>query len=251
MTMDNPRAVIAEDEPLLRDELQEALARHWPELQVVAAVDDGVQALAALERWQPQVLFLDIEMPSLDGLAVAAAASGRSHVVFVTAYGHYALDAFERGAVDYLLKPVAPERLAQALSRLRERLRAAPPGLEALLRQLGEDRRAAAPLRWITVSRGRSLRLLTCDEVCYFQADHKYTRVVTAAEQSLITRPIRQLRQELDPDTFLQIHRGTIVNLRAIESVDRDLRGGLSVRLRERPERLAVSASFVHVFRQM
>jgi DNA-binding LytR/AlgR family response regulator len=250
--MDRPTAIIAEDEPLLRAELKEALARLWPGLAIVAEAEDGTQALQALREHGPSVLFLDIAMPGADGLEVARAASGRCHVVFVTAYAEHAVAAFEQGAVDYLLKPLDPARLATAIARLRERLRSAPAALDGLLQALEPQLPTARPhLRWICVAHGRSMRLITCDEIAYFQADNKYTRVVTDGSEALIGKTIRQLIDELDPAVFLQIHRGTLVNVNAIASIDRDLRGGLKVRLKRRPETLPVSAPFVHLFRHM
>lgn len=247
-----PRAVIAEDEPLLLEGLRAALARAWPELEVVAEAVDGVQALEALQTHRPDAVFLDIEMPGASGLEVARAASGRCHVVFITAFDQYAVDAFEHGAVDYLLKPLAPARLALALERLRERIHHTPPSLQRLLEQLDRPSAPARrPLRWLTVAVGRTLQLITCDEVCYFQADNKYTLVVTPTGQPLIHKTIRELAVELDPEVFLQVHRGTIVNLNAIAAIERDLRGSLKLRLKQRSERLPVSASFEHLFRHM
>jgi DNA-binding LytR/AlgR family response regulator len=250
--MNRPTAIIVEDEPLLLAELKEALAALWPELAIVAEAEDGVQAVRALESQRADILFLDIELPRMNGLEVAALASGRSHVVFVTAYDRYAVAAFDRGAVDYLLKPLSRPRLASAVARLRERLRDTPARLEGLLQMLADRGTAARPyLRWICVEQGRSMQLITCEEICYFQADNKYTLVATAGGESLINKTIRELVGELDPEIFLQIHRGTVVNVNAIAAIDRDLRGGLKLRLRRRDERLAVSATFAHHFRHM
>ncbi len=250
--MNRPTAVIAEDEPLLRGELRDALATLWPELAIVAEAADGVEAVRALGTHEPDVIFLDIQMPGLSGLDVARAASGQCHVVFVTAYDHYAVGAFEQGAIDYVMKPFSTARLASAVTRVRQRLKEAPPDLEALVQALAKP--AIAPrshLRWISIAEGRTVRLITVDEVCYFQADSKYTLVVTANRQSLIGKTIKDLVEELDPESFFQIHRGTIVNVHAIEAVHRDLRGRLRVRLKQRQETLPVSASFAHLFRHM
>lgn len=250
--MKRPTAIIAEDEPLLLDGLKEGLARLWPELEIVAQAEDGVQAMRALQAQRPDVIFLDVHMPGMTGLEVARLASGRCHVVFVTAYSHYAVAAFEQGAVDFLLKPLSSARLATAIARLRDRVRSAPANLDGLLQVLAERSRPAKPyLRWISVAHGRSMQLITCDEICYFQADNKYTLVVTAASQPLINKTIRQLADELDPEVFLQIHRGTLVNVNAIAAIDRSLRGSLTVRLKQRPEKLPVSASFAQQFRHM
>jgi DNA-binding LytR/AlgR family response regulator len=244
-----PRAIIAEDEPLLREELAELLGSLWPELEIVAQAGDGIQALHALETGAPDVLFLDIQMPGLTGLEVARQASGRCHVVFVTAYDQHTLAAFEQGAADYVLKPANPARLATTVARLKERIGREAPSLEGLLQKLGAGNRGF--LRWINASHGQAVRVITVDDVCYFQADSKYTRVVTASEESLIRKPIKELSDELDPACFWQIHRSTIVNVHAVAGVVRDLRGRTQVRLRRREELLSVSDAYVHLFRQM
>ena len=247
--MPRPRAIIAEDEPLLREELAELLASLWPELDIVAQAADGIHALHALETHAPDVLFLDIQMPGLTGLQVARQASGRCHVVFVTAYDHHTLAAFEQGAADYVLKPASPARLATTVVRLKERIGRQAPSLEGLLQKLGAGGRGF--LRWINASHGQAVRVITVDDVCYFQADSKYTRVVTATEESLIRKPIKELCDELDPACFWQIHRSTIVNVHAVAGVVRDLRGRTQVRLRRREELLSVSDAYAHLFRQM
>ena len=250
--MKQPTAIIAEDEPLLRDELKDALATLWPELELTAVAEDGIEALRAIESHEPDVLFLDIQMPGATGLDVARVASGRCHVVFVTAFEQYAVAAFEQGAIDYVVKPFSPARLASAVARVKERLREAPANLDQVLQSLAEQRRSPQRyLRWISVSRGRTVHLITVNEICYFQADNKYTSVVTADSQSLINKAIKELVDELDPTLFLQIHRGTIVNFNAISAVHRDLRGRLEIELKQRREMLPVSASFAHLFRQM
>jgi DNA-binding LytR/AlgR family response regulator len=250
--MSRPTAIIAEDEPLLRGELKDALAALWPELEILAEAEDGIQAIRALETRKPDVIFLDIQMPGMTGLDVARVASGKCHVVFVTAYDQYAVAAFDRGAVDYVMKPFSSARLAIAVARIRERMNSAPANLEGLLKTLAERSQPARQfLRWISVADGRNVRLITTDQICYFQADNKYTVVVTAAAQSMINKTIKELVAELDPDIFLQIHRGTVVNVNAIATVHRDLRGRLEVQLKHRKEALQVSASFVHLFKQM
>lgn len=247
-----PRAVIAEDEPVLLAELRDTLRQLWPELVISEEAEDGIQALQALTQHRPDVLFLDIELPGLSGLEVARQASGKCHVAFVTAYDKYAVAAFEQGAVDYVLKPFSAARLATTIARLKESITRAPAELEGLLRTLAETvGQRKEYLRWITASQGTELRLITVDEVVYFQADSKYTMVVTAAQQSLIRRPIRQLLDELDPRTFWQIHRGTLVNVNAIAGVIRDSGGRLRVKLARRAETLVVSEPFHHLFRQM
>jgi DNA-binding LytR/AlgR family response regulator len=252
-----PNCVIAEDETLLRDALVALLAAAWPELQVAAACEDGAAALEAIAAHQPDVAFLDIRMPGLSGLEVAAAlaeCSPRTQVVFVTAYDQYAIDAFDRGAVDYLQKPVAPERLAATVRRLKART-AGPDGaaLALLLRQLGSAPAAerAPPLVWLTASAGSETRLIMVDDIAYFQSDTKYTVVMTADGEALLRKPIRELLDVLDAGVFKQIHRSTIVNLKAIASISRDDMGRGVVRLKNRPETLAVSQPFMALFRNM
>ena len=243
------RAILAEDEPLLREELAELLGQLWPELAIVAQTADGIATLQALEKHGPDILFLDINMPGMSGLEVARQASGRCHIVFVTAYDQHTLAAFEQGAADYLLKPVTTARLATTVTRLKERVGRPAPALEGLLRELGGGQRGF--LRWINASHGQTVRVITVEDVCYFQADAKYTRVVTAEGESLIRKPIKELSQELDPASFWQIHRSTIVNVNAIAGVVRDLRGRTQVRLKRREELLAVSDAYTQLFRQM
>lgn len=253
------KAVIAEDEALLRQALVDLLAQAWPGLEVIVECEDGAEALEAIAAHQPEVAFLDIRMPGLSGLEVAAAAaeaSPRTRIVFVTAYDQYAVDAFERGAIDYLLKPIAPERLAATVKRLQANGAgdsADAAGLAALLRQLGANlpRSEAPALTWITASAGRETRLILIDDVAYFRADHKYTTVVTADGEALLRTPIRELLAMLDPNTFKQIHRSTIVNLKAIAAIVRDDSGRGTVRLKQRPETLSVSQPFMALFRHM
>jgi len=245
------RAIIAEDEPVLRQELKEALGGLWPELVICAEAEDGIEAAHALEAHAADILFLDIEMPGMNGLEVARQASGRCHVVFVTAYEKYAVAAFEQGAVDYVMKPFSPARLAATVTRLRKKIGTEPANLEGLLEILGRGRDPKEFLRWITVTRGEELRLVTVEEICYFQADNKYTRIVTPEQESLIRRTIRELVDQLDPNAFWQIHRGTLVNVNAIAGLTRDMSGHLRVRLKQRKETLPVSDPYVHRFRQL
>ena len=251
--MSQPRAVIAEDEPALREQLRETLSVVWPELQVCAEAEDGVQALHALEHHAPDVLFLDIQMPGLTGLEVARHASGRCHVVFVTAYDNYAVSAFEQGAIDYVMKPFSAARLADSVRRLRERAAAAPAKLEGLLETLADRLQGKRRdfLRWITASQGAETRLVTMEEICYFRSDNKYTVVATADKDYLIRMPIRDLAEQVDPELFWQIHRGTLVNVNCIAGLARNFRGHLELKLKQRPESLAVADSYAHLFRQM
>jgi len=254
-----PKCIVAEDEKLLSAALQRELAKAWPELEIVAVCEDGGEALEAIVTHQPDVAFLDIRMPGLTGMEVAAAAadaSAHTLVVFVTAYDQYAVDAFERGAIDYLLKPVVAERLAQAVTRLRGRL--ADAARHA--RRTGDlakdligrfDDVPDEPLTWITAGAGKATRLILVEDVIYFRADNKYTVVATAEGDALLSRPIRELLRQLDPRTFRQIHRSTIVNLRQVASVERDDTGKGCLRLRGRPETLNVSQPFMAIFRAM
>jgi len=256
---DAPRTcVVAEDEALLRQALLDQLAHAWPQLQVVAACEDGAGALEALAEHRPDVAFLDIRMPGLSGLDVAAAAaqlSARTQVVFVTAYDQYAVDAFERGAIDYLLKPIMPERLAATVQRLQARVdHPDAEALAALIERLGRNMQrdtTVEPLTWLTASAGRETRLILVDDVAYFRADNKYTTVVTGDGEALLRTPIRELLERLDPATFKQIHRSTIVNLKAVAGIVRDDSGRGTVRLKSRPETLTVSAPYMALFRHM
>jgi DNA-binding LytR/AlgR family response regulator len=244
-------ALIAEDEPMLRAQLKARLAEAWPELQLVGEAENGEQALDLIEAHRPDVAFLDIRMPVSSGLNVARAITGqRTHVVFVTAYDEYAVAAFEEGAVDYVLKPVTAERLAKVVARVKSRLAAPPLDLSSLLARLAE-RETGAPLRWIRASLGNTLQMIPVDDVLYFQAEDKYTKVVTGDAEALIKKPIKELFDELDPELFWQIHRATIVNLRAIAKVERDWRDQPVITLRNRPEKLTVSRTFAHRFKTM
>ena len=250
--------IVAEDETLLRQALVAELKRAWPQLSVVAECEDGASAVEALAEHTPDVAFLDIRMPGLTGLevaAVAAEASPRTRIVFVTAYDQYAIDAFERGAIDYLLKPVKPERLDATVARLQAQdTLPDAASLAALLDKLGALPNAAGavePLTWLTASTGRETRLILIDDVAYFRADHKYTTVVTAEGEALLRTPLRELLPRLDAAHFKQIHRSTIVNLKAVAGILRDDSGRGTVRLKQRPETLTVSQPFMALFKHM
>jgi len=254
------KAVVAEDEALLRQALLAALDNAWPQLEIVAECEDGASALEAIAEHRPDVAFLDIRMPGLTGLEVATAsaeASPATQIVFVTAYDQYAIDAFERGAIDYLLKPIAADRLAATVQRVQARAAAGhndATALAALIRQLGTrapEARGEPPLSWITASTGRETRLILLDDVVYFRADNKYTTVMTADGEALLRKPIRELLDVLDPAVFRQIHRSTIVNMKAVASIVRDDTGKGIVRLRQRSETLTVSQPFMALFRNM
>jgi DNA-binding LytR/AlgR family response regulator len=245
-----PTALIAEDEPMLRAQLKSRLAEAWPELAIIAEAANGADALAMFDAHQPDIVFLDIRMPVKSGIEVARALEGRCHAVFVTAYDEYAVAAFDEGAVDYVLKPVSPERIAKVVARLKSRLASAPLDLSAVLARLAA-REGGGFLRWIRAARGATMKLIAVDDVLYFQAEDKYTKVVTAAGDAHIKKPIKELFEELDPETFWQIHRATIVNLRAIARIERDWRDQPVISLRDRNEKLTVSRTFAHRFKAM
>ena len=251
-------ALIADDEDLPRAELRRMLALAWPELRVVAECEHGPAAVEAIEAHAPQVAFLDIRMPGCSGLDVARAASGRCHTVFTTAYDSHAVAAFEAGAVDYLLKPINADRLAQAVARLRERLHShtAAPDLETLVQRLagrlhGGAGEAPARLRWLSASVGDTIKMFAIDEVLFFQSDEKYTRVVTASDEAHVRKPLREIAEGLDPELFWQVHRGAIVRASAIARAQRDELGRITLHLRQHRETLAVSQAWAWRFKPM
>ncbi len=246
-----PRALIAEDEPMLREQLKRRLAQAWPELEIASEASTGPEAVAMFDAQPVDVAFLDIRMPVMTGLEVARAIGDRAHIVFVTAYDEYAIAAFEEGAVDYLLKPVSPERIQKVVARLKARLAAPPLDLGALIAKLAAREPGGAYLRWIRASLGSTMRMLPVEDVLYFQSEDKYTKVVTAETEALIRKTIKELYDELDPDAFWQIHRSTIVSLRAIVKVERDWRDQPVITLKGRPEQLTVSRTFAHRFKSM
>jgi DNA-binding LytR/AlgR family response regulator len=246
-------AVLADDEPLLRAQLRTRLARLWPELNVVHEMENGRDIERVLEAHRPKLFFLDIHMPGVNGLEAARAIGKRAHVVFVTAYDQYAVEAFERGAIDYVLKPFDESRLALTVERLKARLAESPASLDSLVEQLA-DRLGAKPaehLRWIKASVGPNVRLIPVEEVLFFQSDEKYTRVVTVEAESLIRKPIKELLDELDPAKFWQVHRATIVNVDHIASVRRGLKDQAEISLRGSDQTVVVSRAFTHLFKQM
>ena len=246
-----PTALIAEDEPMLRAQLRARLGDAWPELTIVAEAENGEQALALFDERKPDIAFLDIRMPLVSGLEVARALSGRCHVVFVTAYDEYAVAAFDEGAVDYVLKPVAPERIAKVATRLKKRVATPPLDLAALIAKLAAREESGGPLKWIRASLGSVMQVIAVTDVVYFQAEDKYTKVVTRESEALIKKPIKDLFDELDQEVFWQIHRGTIVNLNAIARIERDWRDQPVITLKSRPEKLTVSRTFAHRFKSM
>ncbi|HYC36223.1 MAG TPA: LytTR family DNA-binding domain-containing protein [Usitatibacter sp.] len=249
-----PTAILAEDEPILRAQLEGKLRKLWPELEIIASVEDGAAALEALEDRTPDFMFLDIQMPEMTGVEVARHVGGRAHIVFVTAYDQYAIQAFETGAADYILKPATDERLKVTIDRLKAKLAAPtpPPDLGAVLSKLTEQLNANKPkLQWIKATIGQNLRLIPVNEVLFFQSDEKYTRVVLAEGEALIKTPIRELLDGLAPEVFWQIHRSTVVNVNAIAAVTRDFRGQAHVKVKGKDESLVVSRIYSHLFKQM
>ena len=247
-----PTAILAEDEPILRAQLEGKLRKLWPELEIIAAVGDGAAALEALEDRAPDFMFLDIQMPELTGVEVARHVGNRAHVVFVTAYDQYAIQAFETGAVDYILKPATDDRLAVTLERLKAKLATPPVDLKAVLSQIAQQVGGRKEkLQWIKATVGQNLRLIPVAEVLFFQSDEKYTRVALADGEALIKTPIRELIDGLDPEVFWQIHRSTLVNVNAIASVSRDFRGQAHVKIKGKDENLVVSRIYSHLFKQM
>jgi DNA-binding LytR/AlgR family response regulator len=256
-----PTALIADDERLMREQITFRLREAWPELVIVGEASNGREAVAMARSQEPDIVFLDIRMPEMTGVEAAKALGGQCQVVFVTAYDQYAIDAFEQGAVDYLLKPVDPERLALTCQRLRERMEKhetkQPEGMEALLDQLsrriggGGVAPAREYMRWVQASVGSSLRMISTREILFFRAEDKYTRVQTDQMEALIRKPIKELVDELDPEEFWQIHRSTLVRVDAIEEVTRDFRGQQIVHMRGSKEELEVSRSYSHLFKHM
>jgi DNA-binding LytR/AlgR family response regulator len=248
-----PRALIADDEPHLARHLASRLAALWPELRLLPLAANGLEALRAIDDEAPDVAFLDIRMPGLTGLDVAGRIDRRTHVVFVTAYDQYAVQAFERDAVDYVLKPVVDERLAKCIERLKRKLDAAerPPALEELMARLARIVPAGkGRMRWIRALKGDVVHQIPVDEVLYFRAADKYTCVVTREGESLIRLALADLASELDPQSFAQVHRSTVVNLAEVASSRRDLGGRVFVKLKDGTE-LAVSRAYAHLFKQM
>lgn len=257
------RALIADDEALMREQLRARLAEAWPELEIVAEARDGLEAVALAAAQRPDVVFLDIRMPAKSGIEAAReiaalpGPAGPPEIVFITAYDQYAVDAFEQGVIDYVLKPAERQRLALTVQRLRGRLsrsRQDQKSLQEALARLAERLGAAAPpayLKWIQASVGEQIHMIAAEEVLFFISDEKYTRVQTARQSALIRRPIKELIAELDPAQFWQIHRSTVINVRAIAGVSRDYRGRQLVAVKGSPEKLEVSRSYAHLFKGM
>ncbi len=263
MTTRRPTALIADDEPLLRDELATLLADAWPELEVVAHARNGREAVELHAKLGPDVCFLDVQMPGLSGIEAARQIGGGAHLVFVTAFDQYALAAFEHGVLDYLVKPVEPARLAQTVARLRERIEGALPALatEALLARLSDslkrrDAAAPPPLRWIRANVGPLLRLIPVQDIDFIRSDEKYTLIAWRGDdgkpaEALIATPLKVLLGQLDPQQFAQVHRSYVVNWDAVSHVTRGLNETARVHIRGRDDTLPVSRSYLHLFKQM
>lgn len=276
--MNRITALIADDEPLLREHLRSQLGKLWPELDIVADARNGREAVELFDAHQPAIVFLDVHMPGLNGIEAARAMARRAQIVFITAYEQYAVQAFEQGAIDYLVKPVDPARLADTVQRLKERLTerssqrtgplagasmaagagagaAANAMLDAVLERMASELRQRVParawLQWIKASSGSRMRLIPVEQVAYLRADGKYTTVVWDDGEALIRKSIRELADELDPERFVQIHRSAIVNLHYVREVVRGMNETADVHLRGHAEVLPVSRSYLHHFRQM
>ena len=258
---ERPTALIADDEPLLREALTRQLAQVWPELEVIAQARNGREAIKQFEARRPDVCFLDVHMPGLSGIEAAHQIGRRAHLVFVTAYDDYAVQAFAEGVLDYLVKPVETARLAETVARLKDRLQAARPALntEALLQQLATQLQrgaAPAPLRWIRAQVGQTLRLIPVDEIDFLRSDTKYTLIAWRGDagqpgEALVRIALKDLVAQLDPAQFAQVHRSVVVNLRAVSHVTRSDNETADIHLKGRKEVLPVSRSYLHLFRQM
>lgn len=248
-------ALIAEDEPLMRERLVSALREVWPELEVSCVASNGLEAIKLWHARHPDVLFVDIRMPGKTGLEVAAEVGDAAHIVFVTAYDEYAVEAFQNGAVDYLLKPVEIDRLKATVARLKKRLTTKPADLTGLLEKLlnqGNNFAASKPnkLKWIRASLGNQTRLINVDDVLFFQSDTKYTRIVMKDNEALMRSPLKELVEGLDDDIFWQVHRGVIVNVHAIDRAVREAPEKLIIHLKGHKEKLPVSRHYYHLFKQ-
>jgi DNA-binding LytR/AlgR family response regulator len=249
-------ALIVDDEAPMRDQLRARLRDVWPDLHIAGEATNGLEAVSMADELQPDIIFLDIRMPGLSGIEAARRLYQRCHIVFVTAYDQYAVEAFEQGAMDYLLKPVVAERLQRTCERLQQRLDRAPDNIDQQLEQLtrilqqGEVKKPEY-LRWIQAQVGTSLRMISTREVLFFQSDEKYTLVQTAHAEMLIRKTLKELADELDPNEFWRIHRSTLVRVDAIAEVSRDERGRQMLKVRNFPNALEVSRNHSHLFQQM
>jgi len=246
--------LIAEDEQPQRLALQKMLQELMPEANIQAVCEDGLSAMEAMQEFQPDLALLDIRMPGLSGLEVARSASSKTQIIFTTAYDEYAIKAFEAGAVDYLLKPIKPERLQQAIKRVRERFQEkSSPDISTIIDAL-ETKLRGNPnksIKWVTASVGDTVKMFSIDDVLFFQAQDKYIRVVTNADEAIIRTPLKELISSLDPDIFWQVHRSVVVRVSAIDKVRKDELGHYSLHLKDRTETLPISSAFQSRFRGM
>jgi DNA-binding LytR/AlgR family response regulator len=248
-----PTAIIVDDEPLLRAQLRDTLTEVWPALHIVGEAGNGEDAVAQVDDLRPDFAFLDIEMPIKNGLEAAAAVKGRTHVVFITAYNQFALQAFERGAIDYVLKPVSTGRLQETVDRLKARSGAPTQDLDALINELRASlAQSSAPrfAEWFQATVGTKTHMIQAADILFIQSDTKYTRIVTSDLDALVRTPIKELLAQLDPARFWQVHRATIVNVSAIDRVERDDAGHQTIHLKGHRETLEVSRTYGHLFRQ-
>ena len=245
-------ALIAEDEPLMRERLRGALKVVWPDLIIAGVANNGVEAVDLWNQHRPDVAFLDIRMPGKTGLEVAAEIGDAAHIVFITAFDEYAVQAFENGAADYLLKPVETDRLATAVARVKKRLNSAPADLTGLLGHLLNQnaKSTASKLKWIRASLGNHTKLINVEEVLFFQSDTKYTRIVLKESEALVRTPLKELIDGLDEEIFWQVHRGTIINANAIDRAVREGPEKLVVHIKGHKEKLPVSRQYFHLFKQ-
>ena len=249
-------ALIVDDEAPMRDQLRSRLREVWPDLSILGEAANGVDAVSMARQHKPDIVFLDIRMPGQSGIEAARHLYNSCHIVFVTAYDQYAIDAFEHGAMDYLLKPVTADRLRTTCERLKQRAARAPGDIGEQLAQLtqilqrGEEKKPEY-LRWIQAQVGTSLRMISTKEVLFFQSDEKYTVVQTAQAEMLIRKTLKELEAELDPDEFWRIHRSTLVRVDAIAEVSRDERGRQMLKVKNHPNALEVSRNHSHLFQQM
>ncbi len=252
---DNPRAIIADDEEEVRIYLKSSLLKVWPELDICAEAKNGLEALMFIENEKPDIAFLDIRMPGLSGMEVARKVAGSCWIVFITAYDQYAVEAFENEAIDYLLKQVTIQRLEKTVSRLKNKINSEtlpPKNLSQVIgRLLGDINEKTNHLKWIRAQHGETIRLTPVDDVIYFKASDRYTMVITKKQELLISKSIKQLANELNPEYFWQIHRGTIVNVAYIEKVSRSMTGRFVIKLKDTKDMLTVSRSYTHLFKQM
>jgi len=254
--MSRIRAIIADDEKPLRDSLKAKLNNLWPQLKIYSEAENGIKALELINKIKPEIAFLDIRMPGLSGIEVAGKVSDICHIVFITAYDQYAIEAFENAAVDYILKPVTEERLIKSINRLKKQIdtdNESQQNISTVMQQLMStlDKKDDTYLKWIRVQHGNGVRLIPVDEISYFKAEDKYTVVVTHEGEWLIKKGIMQLTKELDSTMFWRIHRGTIVNVQHILKVNRSVTGRLILKLKDLPEILNVSRTYSHLFKQM